>query len=683
MASSETTTDGTNPQGEYIHPNVMHFIWLGNELPKNYVVDLIEISSRALKSGYKAQLWLDDPSRLRRAIDKHPEIESIPGLEVVPIDDLLKKDGVIDKHFTKEEARALRRILTIESHGAKSPASVSDILRELILLKEGGTYSDIDNRSTQISQMLRVYLKEYFTLLDLSFYAWDDYHGTTLKALKTQLGLGKDDAAQFDTFVKSLFEAQFKILIYENSGNTALAEQQRQTFHQLATDGMQDLLQAMPEYAQLEAIERELSQGESWQAGDETELRKRIVESVYPGDKIPDEVMKAADDLAQHWLSPSSPTHGQETPHKQFALLTLIKGMDAEKCLEVFTPLNSEEVDERFGMGIMTPSNVPTEIAFPDRAPEQLPESAARSHARSQFPTIRSKTGHITTEIGIGGPSCNALISAVPDNPYSKAHIQSMLRSYEHYMSSDFGELMSHFPRGRGWQATKLDEKRMALPFKDRGWKKNMTYLLHDADGRSIGTGGKARLDYQLGLHIGHDETWAPKAAESAETKIREYYDTSGTPSMRIDRPGERFMQEEDRQALLEKDAQMDRESAARRNSVFNRFRRLMTRRENKPLVVTMLEKLAQKNTSLSNEQLRHMGEYFERKQGQLTLDRSQKKLLSSALNNLKSLELDANSQGEKAESVNTRDRRDLILKVIDALERIDSQNADRHSLGR
>ncbi len=131
-------------KGQYKHPEILHFIWQSKTIPPYYVDNLLSASRRAQLAGYKVKLWVDNEKNIRKTLTLFPEMERLPNIE---ISNLASMDDIIDRHFTKDQAKKIKTMYAHELAGvAVNPAAISDIQRLLILLSEGGIYSDIDNQ---------------------------------------------------------------------------------------------------------------------------------------------------------------------------------------------------------------------------------------------------------------------------------------------------------------------------------------------------------------------------------------------------------------------------------------------------------------------------------------------------------------------------------------------------------
>ncbi len=94
-------------------PKLIHFIWIGSEIPAKYVDNIERFVLHNRPNGYNIHLWVDRSTT------------PIPGVEIHNVRDLLlQNQGLYDRE-TSEGARA-------------------DILRYEIIYQHGGIYNDID-----------------------------------------------------------------------------------------------------------------------------------------------------------------------------------------------------------------------------------------------------------------------------------------------------------------------------------------------------------------------------------------------------------------------------------------------------------------------------------------------------------------------------------------------------------
>ncbi len=146
QSSVNFTAEDVKPQN-YDMPKVFHYIWAGKTIPEHLVPNVVGMLAAAKKSGYKVCLWTDDPSKqeaifnlIPASYKKYLEIKNISDLEP-------KIDAIFDydlPEFKTKAANVIKGFIQQEMSGFKNYAALSDLLRIIILLTEGGTYLDID-----------------------------------------------------------------------------------------------------------------------------------------------------------------------------------------------------------------------------------------------------------------------------------------------------------------------------------------------------------------------------------------------------------------------------------------------------------------------------------------------------------------------------------------------------------
>ncbi|MFJ1269140.1 glycosyltransferase [Legionella lytica] len=134
---------------------VFHFVWVGGDIPEKYLLNLKAAVTEAEKIGYTVNLWVDNPMRFYKNAAKM-DINFYNRLKLREINEL---NDFINLTF-KDEGVAPKIIARIrqEMVGNRNYSAVTDWLRILILLKEGGIYSDIDNKYLKTEQGIDVYL---------------------------------------------------------------------------------------------------------------------------------------------------------------------------------------------------------------------------------------------------------------------------------------------------------------------------------------------------------------------------------------------------------------------------------------------------------------------------------------------------------------------------------------------
>lgn len=194
---------------KYYVPRIIHYIWVGKEIPEKYLKTMIELATQVQKKGYRVFLWVDDDSKLETSL----KLAKLEGFEAEKLfemhniftdKDLLSKeeqiicksrsiiDGMIaddpalmfpfivqqgtDDSLTsvnlkelfgemhlRESKNLLDQIKHTFLHGTKENpypcyAKTSDYLRLIILNQFGGHYFDCD---VSLFHMKPSYVKKF------------------------------------------------------------------------------------------------------------------------------------------------------------------------------------------------------------------------------------------------------------------------------------------------------------------------------------------------------------------------------------------------------------------------------------------------------------------------------------------------------------------------------------------
>ncbi len=130
----------SNQNGIPTAPKELHFIWVGGDLPEKYLLNLRAAVTQAEKIGYKVNLWLSNPKQFHKTAAKM----DINFYDKVKLRDINELTEFTNATFP-EEGKKILSLIRQEMAGNKNYSAVADWLRILILLKEGGVYSDIDH----------------------------------------------------------------------------------------------------------------------------------------------------------------------------------------------------------------------------------------------------------------------------------------------------------------------------------------------------------------------------------------------------------------------------------------------------------------------------------------------------------------------------------------------------------
>lgn len=120
-------------------PKKIHFFWIGKTLPEEYKENIIDWAQKAKEDEYQVFLWTDEAT-----------------LENPIVCDSLQREKVHLQHWKENSfgntryKKAINLVQSIIDEGAKPDASsnyaaCSDIMRVVILHRDGGLYDDTDN----------------------------------------------------------------------------------------------------------------------------------------------------------------------------------------------------------------------------------------------------------------------------------------------------------------------------------------------------------------------------------------------------------------------------------------------------------------------------------------------------------------------------------------------------------
>lgn len=146
------TTNKNTTEVPFKFPKQFHMIWVGGQLPEKYLLAMQRFSLVAEANGFKINLWLDNEINILKPLSKilkesilMPKNKKILGIQIRNINEILNQlKG--DRNFFQSPVHFNKLIecLDREMIGSKNLASISDILRYLILYFEGGYYADTD-----------------------------------------------------------------------------------------------------------------------------------------------------------------------------------------------------------------------------------------------------------------------------------------------------------------------------------------------------------------------------------------------------------------------------------------------------------------------------------------------------------------------------------------------------------
>lgn len=123
----------------------IHFIWMGGKLPAPYLNNIKECAAKALSDtqrgvNFKLNLWTDKPIHYWKTACTEDSMIYSKKFEIRDLNDLEQE---IQENYP-ESAKKIVSYVRRELIGFKNYAAASDILRYVILEKEGGYYFDTD-----------------------------------------------------------------------------------------------------------------------------------------------------------------------------------------------------------------------------------------------------------------------------------------------------------------------------------------------------------------------------------------------------------------------------------------------------------------------------------------------------------------------------------------------------------
>jgi hypothetical protein len=120
-------------------PKELHFIWIGKDIPELYVANIMGWAAR--NKDYKINIWSDKSATISNTISKMDGASSLP-FQFRDIDEVKKEN-------LKTHPKLISYLERESSGKFPNYAAASDILRLLILNKEGGIYVDTDETPTE------------------------------------------------------------------------------------------------------------------------------------------------------------------------------------------------------------------------------------------------------------------------------------------------------------------------------------------------------------------------------------------------------------------------------------------------------------------------------------------------------------------------------------------------------
>jgi mannosyltransferase OCH1-like enzyme len=118
----------SNYSNNVILPKIIHFIWIGAQIPVKYVDTII--NCKKINADYDVYCWIDNNS-----VSKETQTRLIEnGLQIFNIYDILNQE------YTELDKYVLNLLSIFDNYGYKA-----DIIRLYVVYKYGGIYSDIDS----------------------------------------------------------------------------------------------------------------------------------------------------------------------------------------------------------------------------------------------------------------------------------------------------------------------------------------------------------------------------------------------------------------------------------------------------------------------------------------------------------------------------------------------------------
>lgn len=197
-------------QGPYTIPDKMHQFWDGSKYPNKYFHNTLNLAKRANKC--KMNLWSFDNNVCGGALvptgtrQRFLDLAASPRFRIRNIaEEFYPK---IKKIFQPEIARQIISIFELERNGNKNYAAESDLFRYLILLIEGGWYSDTD---------MKVENQKY-DLGHLQQIEYEEYDGNEYKVHQSGILTEKENEA-----LKRGFDPDFRSFVQPNDEKQGIA----------------------------------------------------------------------------------------------------------------------------------------------------------------------------------------------------------------------------------------------------------------------------------------------------------------------------------------------------------------------------------------------------------------------------------------------------------------------------
>ena len=138
-------------------PKHIHFIWVGGEMPSEYLLNISIINRISSENGFTVNLWVDNLKHYKKSVDKvvgynigdmFSKKHKLNKIKIRAIDELItlaKQHDFFKNNLDKKLLRDFVSFSNREGVGLYNQAARADMYRALALYLFGGYYLDIDN----------------------------------------------------------------------------------------------------------------------------------------------------------------------------------------------------------------------------------------------------------------------------------------------------------------------------------------------------------------------------------------------------------------------------------------------------------------------------------------------------------------------------------------------------------
>lgn len=139
-------------------PKHIHYIWVGNQkgyIPENYLKEILKVSKIAQQSDFQVSLWVNHEKNIYKTFQKldlssavleNHKSKIIAGIQIRNITELFSKMKEDSFFIENDRYKKLSYWINNEMVGFKNLAAAADLLRCIIMVLEGGYYTDTDNK---------------------------------------------------------------------------------------------------------------------------------------------------------------------------------------------------------------------------------------------------------------------------------------------------------------------------------------------------------------------------------------------------------------------------------------------------------------------------------------------------------------------------------------------------------